>query len=220
MKLQLAELFPALDKLQLIHGDPTLDAIYGAGCTDNPYLMFILMNPTGKNISASRNWNGIKAPWLGTKNIWKMLYKLGLLDQKFFGQTQNLKSTEWNDRFAQDLYSYLFSQKLYLTSLAKCTQIDARPLHNRVFKEYIPSVFEEIKILNPNAVITFGNQVSSIILSRPIRVSDYTELQSEKLTVGNKSFNVYPTFYPVGQGMRNMPLAIERIKQIKSHLKI
>jgi len=45
-------------------------------------------------------------------------------------------------------------------------------------------------------------------------VSEYTKNDHELLTVKNDSYNVYPTFYPVGQGMKNMPKAIQRIQDI------
>lgn len=213
-KLQLDELFPILDSLQLIHGDKSLNAIYGAGCTYNTDLMFILMNPTGKNLSAQKAWNGLKAPWVGTKNIWKLLFKLDLIDGNYFNKTQTLKLADWDDSFVQDLYSYIADRKLYLTSLAKCTQVDARPLNNSIFRDYLESTFEEISLVNPKAIITFGNQVSTVLLSKPITVSKYLASAHEKLEIKNKVYNIYPTFYPVGQGMRNMPLAIERIKKI------
>ena len=34
------------------------------------------------------------------------------------------------------------------------------------------------------------------------------------LEIGAKKCEVYPTYYPVGQGQRNMPLAINRIIDI------
>jgi hypothetical protein len=56
--------------------------------------------------------------------------------------------------------------------------------------------------------------VSSILLWKNIKVSDYVGDKYETLIIGKKKYKVYPTFYPVGQGTRNMPLAIERIKKI------
>ena len=36
------------DKLQLKYGAKELDSIYNGGCTDNPDICFVFMNPTGK----------------------------------------------------------------------------------------------------------------------------------------------------------------------------
>ena len=41
--------------------------------------VLLFMNPTGKNIASDKSWKGRKSPWLGTKNIWGLFYKVGLL---------------------------------------------------------------------------------------------------------------------------------------------
>lgn len=214
MNLQIKSFFKELDKLQKLYGDKSLSAIYGAGCVNNPKYFFLLMNPTARNVSVFSDWKGIRAPWLGTKNIWKLLLGLNLIFQKTFGATQSLKASEWTPGFSKKLYQELAKNKVYLTSLAKCTQKDARPLPNKVFKEYLRQTRDEICKTKPESVISFGNQVSSILLGKNIRVSEYTN-KSEKIIINNMAFRVYPAYYPVGQGLRNMKLAVKRIKSIK-----
>ena len=46
----LEDLNKKYDKLQKVYGDPNLDSIYNGGCTNNPDICFVFMNPTGKNI--------------------------------------------------------------------------------------------------------------------------------------------------------------------------
>lgn len=75
-------------------------------------------------------------------------------------------------------------------------------------------MYQEIITINPQSIISFGNQVSSILLGKSVSVSDYLGAKGESLKIGNKIFKVYPVHYPVGQGRRNMPLAIKRIKKI------
>ena len=48
------------DKLQKDYGAKELDSIYFGGCTDNPDVFFVFMNPTGKNIASNKNWKGLK----------------------------------------------------------------------------------------------------------------------------------------------------------------
>jgi len=55
-----------------------LNAIYGAGKIENLKVLLVFMNPTAKNISAGKDWKGLKAPWLGTKHVWRLLSTLGL----------------------------------------------------------------------------------------------------------------------------------------------
>lgn len=73
---------------------------------------------------------------------------------------------------------------------------------------------KEIDIVQPDHIVSFGNQVSSLLLRKNIKVSDYQWQDHEKFEILGKTYKVYPTFYPVGQGMRNIDKAIERIKTI------
>jgi uracil-DNA glycosylase len=51
--------------------------------------------------------------------------------------------------------------------------VDARPLPNSVFKEYMEAFRQEISTINPKVIISFGNQVSSVLLDKPITVSSW-----------------------------------------------
>jgi DNA polymerase len=207
---QVTQLHNEYDKLQLKYGDPSLCPIYGTGCIDDPEIMFIFMNPTGRNISANPNWEDIRAPWLGTKQVWGIFENLGLLDREIYSKIKNIKSEEWDYDFAREVYKDIDNHSVFITNLGKCTQLDARPLDNSVFKNYLPLMYKEIEIVKPKNIVTFGNQVSSVLLGRSISVSNYMGNEKEVLS----GYDVYPTYYPVGQGRRNMPFAIERIKVI------
>ncbi len=50
------------------------------------------MNPTGKNIASDKSWKGRKSPWLGTKNIWKLFYKVDLLSEETFNKNSRKKT--------------------------------------------------------------------------------------------------------------------------------
>lgn len=214
MRLQLQSLFNEFLLLQQEFGDPTLSPIYGAGQLNNPSLMLIFMNPTARNISCNINWKGIKAPWIGTKNIWKLLYGIDVIDKTHYDLTQKLRPKEWDEDIAYQLYASIAKRNVYITNYAKCTQIDARPLKNSVFKSYRKLLEEEIRQLGPKRIITFGNQVSENLLSKKISVSKYIDTEYEDLIIDSITYKVYPTYYPVGQGQRNMGLARDRILSI------
>lgn len=211
--MQIEILHKKVDELQSIYGDKKLNAIYGAGCIKNPEVMFIFMNPTGKNVSACKSWQGIRAPWLGTKNIWEMFFACNIISEETIKKIRNYKPSDWTVNFSSQIYKELAHNKIYVTNLAKCTQADARPLKNNIFKKYLEIIYDEILAINPKRIVTFGNQVSSILLGKNISVSNYAK-QKEVLPINKKTFDVYPVYYPVGQGQRNMPLAIKRIKII------
>lgn len=210
---QILKLHKKFDLLQKKFGDESLNSIYGAGKINKPKVMFIFMNPTGRNISSKLDWDGIRAPWIGTKQVWNILNDLSLLKNEIYSKIKIFKPEEWDTDFANEVYKDIEDNSAYITNLAKCTQLDARPLNNKTFKEYLDLMYEEIENIKPEKIVTFGNQVSSIILNKKISVSEYKNNDYELLLLKSKHY-VYPTYYPVGQGRRNMPIAIKRIQEI------
>jgi len=214
MELQVEHLKKGIDKLQKIYGNAELKSIYGAGRIFSPEILFLFMNPTARNISSLPNWRGIRAPWIGTKNIWKLFYALDILSSDTFRAIQENGREIWTEEFAENIYDSLNKKSIYVTNLAKCTQDDARALKDEVFKVYLKNTKEEIYTVNPTKIISFGNQVSSILLSQNIKVSEYKKQEKEVININGKIFDVYPVYYPVGQGLRNIHKAICRIKDI------
>lgn len=166
--LKIVDLKQEYDKLQIKYGDKELDSIYNGGCEKNPDICFVFMNPTGKNIASNKSWKGRKSPWLGTKNIWKLFYKVNLLDEEVFNKIQEKKPKDWDYEFCDLVYENITNNKLFITNLGKCTQIVARPLSDEVLKKYLTLLYKEIDIIKPKIIITFGNQVSSIVLNKKI----------------------------------------------------
>ena len=211
--MKLEDLKVKYDKLQRKYGAKELDSIYNGGCTENPYICFVFMNPTGRNIASSKNWKGIKSPWIGTKNIWDLFYALDLLDKEIYNKIKTIKGDEWTEEFAEEVYEDIKEHKYFITNLGKCTQIDARPLANSVYQEYLELLKNEIEIINPKVIILFGNQVSSIVLNKKISVSQCRkQLFTDK--INEKEYKFYSVYYPVGNGRFNINKAIEDIKWI------
>ena len=208
------ELNKKYDKLQKKYGDSNLDSIYNGGCTNNPDICFVFMNPTGRNISSSKEWKGIKAPWLGTKNIWKLFYSVNLLDKKIYQEIQNKKPKEWDEEFASLVYNNVEKYKYFITNLGKCTQVDARELSDEVYLKYLKLLYEEIGIIKPKVVILFGNQVSSIVLNKKISVSTSRKKVYTK-KINKEIYKFYTVYYPVGNGIFNIDKSIEDILYIK-----
>ena len=211
--MKIKDLNKYYDKLQLEYGEPTLSSIYNGGCEENPDICFVFMNPTGKNVASTKEWKGRRSPWIGTKNIWKLFYNVGLIEEELFNKIQKMKAAEWTEEFADYVCSKVEENKYYITNLGKCTQVDARPLPDSVLKQYLELLYKEIDIINPKKIIVFGNQVSTIFLGQKICVKSVRK-QEFKIKINNKEYPVYPVFYPIGNGMRNIDLAIEDIKYI------
>lgn len=212
------ELNEEYDKLQLKYGAKELHSIYNGGCTYHPDICFVFMNPTGKNIASLPNWKGIYSPWLGTKIIWGLFYDLGLLDENIYLEIKRRKGNEWDEDFSFQVYKNIAKHKVFITNLGKCTQVDARPLPDSVYKEYLELLFKEFSIIKPQVIVLFGNQVSSIVLNEKISVSTVRKKEFIK-KIGNDEYKMYSVFYPVGNGRFNIDKSIEDIKFIMSNVK-
>lgn len=211
--MKLEDLNKEYDKLQLKYGDKTLASIYNGGCTDNPDICFVFMNPTGKNIAAYKDWHGIRAPWIGTKTVWELFYQTNLLNEEIYKRIKQIRGKDWTEEFAEEVYKNIKDNKIYITNLGKCTQTDARPLKDDVFEEYLGLLEKEIEIIKPKTIVLFGNQVSSIFLNKTISVSKCRKQLFEK-QINNKTYECYSIYYPVGNGRFNIDKSIEDIKWI------
>ena len=211
--MKLEDLKIQYDKLQIKYGANELDSINNGGCIKNPDICFVFMNPTARNIASSKDWKGRKSPWIGTKNIWDLFHDLDLMNEGIYKKIKKIKGSEWTEEFAEEVYKDVEKHKYFITNLGKCTQLDARPLPDSVYKKYLELLKKEIKIVNPKVTILFGNQVSSIVLNQKISVSQCRKkLFKEKIE--NKEYKFYSVYYPVGNGRFNIDKSIEDIKWI------
>lgn len=217
--MTLNELTKEYDRLQKVYGAKELDSIYNGGCIDNPDICFVFMNPTGRNIASSKEWKGLKSPWIGTKNIWNLFYSLNLIDKSIYENIKKIKGSEWTEDFANNVYKNIEKHKVFITNLGKCTQLDARPLPDSVYKKYLHLLEKEFEIINPKVIILFGNQVSSIVLNEKISVSQVRKKLFVK-NINGKDYNLYSVYYPIGNGRFNIDKSIEDIKYIIDNIKV
>lgn len=201
------------DRLQSEYGSAQLKSIHFGGMSRNPRACFVFMNPTKGNIASFGEWSGERVPWVGTKNIWKLFYRTGIISAELFKQIQAMKPKDWTEEFAKKAYEEIERSQVFITNLGKCTQEDARPLPNKVFMQYLDLLFEEISLVDPGVVVTFGNQVSSIVLGRKVEVSKCRK-ESFWLEIGGKNYDIYPVYYPIGNGMRNIDKAADDLKYV------
>ncbi len=210
---QVKVLHEDFDQLQRTYGDSSLNAIYGVGCVENPDVCFVFMNPTARNIASSKEWRGLRAPWIGTKAVWSLFSDIGRFSKTLLNEIRLKKIVEWNSELPEKVYQEIAKNSLYITNLSKATQLDARPLSNKIFKEYLKLFGDEMGIIKPCLIIAFGNQVSSLIFGKNIKMSEMHGKLFEK-----NDFKIGVTYYPVGQGRRNMPIAIKDIKKFIEEL--
>ena len=207
--MTLKDLEKEYDKLQKKYGAKELDSIYNGGCTDNPDICFVFMNPTGRNIASSKSWKGLKSPWIGTKNIWDLFYELDLVDKNIYNKIKSISGCGWTEEFAYEVYEDVKKHKYFITNLGKCTQVDARELPDSVYLKYLDLLKKEFEIIKPKVIVLFGNQVSSIVLNEKISVSSV-----RKKCFNKEGYKFYSVYYPVGNGRFNINKSIEDIKYI------
>jgi DNA polymerase len=212
MKLQVEELIKYFDELQSLYGDESLNAIPGAGEICNPKLFLIFINPTSKNVSAKKEWKGLRAPWLGTRNVWRFLCNVDLFNKQLF-DIINSKNFKWSYEFAERVYTEVKRNSVYITNLCKLTQKDARLPPKKIIVKYLGLLKKEIEIVKPRIIISFGSLVSSLLLGKAVKISEYRR-RWEVVEINGSEFKVFPVYYPVGQGMKNIKIAEEDLKWI------
>lgn len=201
------------DKLQDKYGSKQLNSVYGAGCRQNAKVALVFMNPTKRNIATDKNWNGLKAQWLGTKQIWDFLTKCDLFDENLNKQIKSKRPTDWTEEFCEKVYAEVASKGVWITNLAKCSQDDARPLPDEIFLQYRDLLKRELALVAPQKVLLFGNQVASIVLEEKVSVS-LARCKKFDLDLNGNVVEGYAVFYPVGNGRFNQDKAICDIKTI------
>lgn len=201
------------DKLQDKYGSKQLNSVYGAGCRQNAKVALVFMNPTKRNIATDKNWNGLKAQWLGTKQIWDFLTKCDLFDENLNKQIKSKRPTDWTEEFCEKVYAEVASKGVWITNLAKCSQDDARPLPDEIFLQYRDLLKRELALVSPQKVLLFGNQVASIVLEEKVSVS-LARCKKFDLDLNGNVVEGYAVFYPVGNGRFNQDKAICDIKTI------
>ncbi|MCI8588180.1 MAG: hypothetical protein HFG40_00840 [Bacilli bacterium] len=211
--MELEDLNKKYDRLQKKYGAKDLNSIYNGGLEKNPDICFVFMNPTARNIASTKEWRGRRSPWIGTKNIWDLFYAVDLIDEDLYFEIKRKKGNEWTEEFADLVYDNVKKYKYFITNLGKCTQIDARPLPDAVYMEYLNLLYQEFQILKPKVIILFGNQVSSIVLGQKISVSEARKKCYEK-KIKNVTYKFYSVYYPIGNGRFNIDKSIEDIRWI------
>ncbi len=200
------------DRLQQIYGDNNLHSVYGAGCETTPDVCLVFINPTARNNATNPTWTGIRAQWIGTKQVWSFLTECGLFSEELNNKIEAQK-TAWTPEFASDVYKEVAKNKVYITNLAKCTQADARELPTEVFKAYRDLLLAEIDLIKPKKILFFGNLVASVTLGQKISVGTSRQKQFILKTPA-REYESYAVYYPVGNGRFNAPKAIEDVRAI------
>lgn len=211
--MYMKSLIKKYDELQNEYGSKELNSVYGCGSEKEAKVALVFMNPTKRNIATNKNWKGLRAQWLGTKQIWDFLFKCGLISESLNGEIKEKKPADWSEEFCEKVYDEVRENGVWITNLGKCSQDDARPLPDEVFLKYKELLKKELDLVSPKKILFFGNQVSSIMLDENITVSTVRQ-KKFALKIEKKEYESYAVYYPVGNGRFNQDKAVEDIKSI------
>jgi len=196
----------------------SLKPIFGGGKERNPKIMFVFINPTIKNISSDPSWKGFRAPFIGTKPVWRVFHKAGLLDDKLIEEINN--NSNWTVGFAKRVYDFLSSKGIYFTNIVKLTGDDAALPGPEKVKLFLPILKKEIEIVQPKYIIAFGLIPFEHLTKKKIKMGDFYDsfkkngrLDNYCVKLGSFDAKVIPCYFPVGRG--NPARAVEILSAIK-----
>lgn len=191
-----------------------LKPIMGGGKTDKPRVMFVFINPTYRNVTSDPNWKGMRAPWVGTKQIWRIFNRAGLFSDELMKEVESQKI--WDVPFAKKVYGHISDQGFYFTNLVKWTGENADLPDAQKVKLFLPILQREIELVQPEYILTFGLMPFKALTGKHLKLDDYylNLIKTGKL----ESFDfgvskVIPCYFPVGRG--NPKRAVEILKFLR-----
>lgn len=193
--------------------------ILGGGQTNKPKFMFCFINPTIRNISSHKEWQGPRFPFIGTKQVWRIFHRAGIFDDQLMDIINNSKT--WSLEFTDKVQNFLKNNSYYFTNIVKWTGHDATLPNTEKIKLFKPLLEKEIEIVQPEYIIAFGLIPFQHLTGEKIKLSDYydqtmdsQEPKSYPIQCGSFTAKVIPCYFPVGRG--DPKKAVELLKLLKS----
>ena len=192
--------------------------IVGNGKLYKPRFMFVFINPTYRNISADRKWKGPRFPFVGTRQVWRVFHKAGLFDDKLIEYINENKV--WDVRFTKKVLAFLKHKGFYLTNVVKWTGKDSGLPDSKKIKLFLPVIEEEIRLVQPEYIVTFGLIPFEQLAKRKIRLGEYYSevLEDRRIKyfgtkIGGTKTKIIPCYFPIGRG--NPKRAVEILKMLE-----
>jgi len=192
--------------------------IMGNGKWSHPKFMLVFINPTKANISSHPGWPTFRAPFIGTKPVWRVLHKAGWFNSQLI-KVINASDT-WSPRFAKIVYESIARKGFYLTNIVKWTGETAELPKADKIKAYLPLLKKEIEIVKPRYIVTMGLIPFENLTGHKIKLTEYykeimktKKLKTYDLKIDSKTYQVIPCYFPVGRG--DPKKAVEILKLLK-----
>jgi len=196
--------------------------VLGGGKFKNPRFLFLFINPTHLNISSHKDYKGNRRyPFIGVRYFYRLLSKAGFVRKDV---VEDIYENGWQIEHEYKIEDSLVANGVYLTNLIKCTQLHPKSPAKDIIQEDLPLLKEEINIVSPKYIVTFGKLPFKFMTNQEIRLKDcldglrksrYKSFKS--INILGKTYEVLPCYFPVGRG--NPKAALEILRYIKRNIK-
>ncbi|MBV9788829.1 MAG: uracil-DNA glycosylase family protein [Chloroflexi bacterium] len=176
----------------------------GGGCSFQPQLMLVFINPTVRNMTAHTSWPGPRFPFAGKPKLWEILATAGFVRSDL---PQRLAELGRAPEMVEMLIDETRRQGLYVTNAVKCVDDGSNlPAAERVAAGW-PLLAEEIALVQPRYIVAFGLIPFRALTGCNIRLADQLwEAQQGRCeffpshTIDGQSYPVFPCYFPTGRG--------------------
>lgn len=133
--------------------------------------MLILINPTHTNISSAPEYRGLRFPFVGVRQFWRVLADGGLIGKKLaYGLP--LKR-DWKFTDTEALVKELRRRHLFLTDAVKCCYPHSNYPPKKIFEYHKRFTAEEIRMVKPQRIIAFGSRTFQFLTGENIHLTQY-----------------------------------------------
>ncbi len=218
MQEELLKLWENVHDLDRKFSGNNLAPIMGNGKTENPKFMFVFINPTSRNTSSNPKWQGPRFPFIGTKQIWRIFYHAGIFNSNLMQEIES--GSIWDIEFTIKVLDFLKSMDFYFTNLVKWTGKDATLPNSEKINRFLPILINEIEIVKPKYVVTFGLIPFQSLTKSTIKLGSYYSetMKAKKLKIyetriGKTAVKIIPCYFPIGRG--NPKRAVDILKLLQ-----
>lgn len=176
----------------------------GGGCSFQPKLMLVFINPTVRNMTAHASWPGPRFPFAGKPKLWEILATAGFVRPNLPQRMAELGRTP---EMVEMLMDETRRQGLYITNAVKCVDDGSNlPTAARVAAGW-PLLQAEIALVQPRYIVAFGLIPFRALTGCNIRLADQLwEAQQGRCeffsshTIDGQTYPVFPCYFPTGRG--------------------
>ena len=198
---KLQKLYKRADDCKFCRADKNLlQHIHGFGAL-NPELMLILINPTYRNLSSDSEYKGVRFPFIGVRQFWKVLADGGLINRGVAYELPLRK--EWKEKHTEQIKQELTLNKLFLTNVVECCYSHSAYPDDKVIAEQLKLLADEIKIVRPKKIVAFGGLVYKTLTGKNIKLAEYWNEQkigTDFEIISGLTISVLPCYFPIGRG--------------------